>query len=420
MAFIQNFKKFFKKEGYDFNSPNINLYNFHPQLPTYLAVMGIFSNNRNSKLRSSQALEAIFVVHGILVMDYSFTTECFFYFLILGIVITVYGSVLYNKDSIIQLLNDMNEDFLYICNMESKYRDQFLEGQLIIHQSCCVWFSFMTLIAVLYILLMVNTLLVQSLLNMPGVYIKRPLLFPMWLPYDDPYRTPNYEIFLSLQLCLLFIVCQVFTGYIYTLFHILLHYYYIMQLIMIDFEVLFDGLDETVTCLQPNDPRREQVQLTLNNRIRRVVQWHLSVFKAVKTVSSVFGSPMVYQTVFTSIGLCMMLYQIADSLEKGTINIMFVVLFLGTSVQLWIPCYIGTLLRDKGYAVGDACWNSGWHETSLGKLIRADIILVIQRSQRPVVIKFIGLPELQLETFSSIVSTAYSYFNMLRQYNSDT
>ncbi|KAM3967165.1 odorant receptor 67c-like [Aphomia sociella] len=255
---------------------------------------------------------------------------------------------------------------------------------------------------------------------MPGVYIKRPLLFPMWLPDDDPYRTPNYEIFVFIQVGFLFIVHQVFSGYIYTLFHILLHYYYIMQLIMTDFEVLFDGLDETVTCLQPNDPRREQVQLTLNNRIRRVVQWHLSVFKAVKTVSSVFGPPMVYQTMFSSIAMCMILYQIADSLEKGAVNIIFVMLFLGSFLQLWIPCYIGTLLRDKGYAVGDACWNSGWHETSLGKLIRADIILVIQRSQRPVVIKFIGLPELQLETFSSIVSTAYSYFNMLRQYNSDT
>nr|QEI46828.1 odorant receptor 12 [Galleria mellonella] len=431
MTFSRKIKKFFTKEDYDFDSPDVNLRNFHPQLYIYLAAMGIFTNNQESLLRFfwpflcisitivAIVLEAMFVVHGVLIKDYAFATECFFYFLLLGMILAVYASVLYNKNEILQLIDDMNNDFVFIRTMESKYRNSFLMGQLLIHKSCCIWYSFTTSIGILYILLILSSLVMHGLLKTSND-VNRPLLFPMWLPADDPYRTPNYEIFLSIEICFLIIVNQAFSGYIYMLFHVLLHYYYILDMIMKDFEVIFDGLDESVSCLLPKDPLRKQVQSTLNGRMKRIVQWHLAVFKAVKIVSSVFGPPLVYQVMFSSIAICLLAYQVADSLERGKVHVIFIMLLTAGILQLWIPCYIGTLLRDKGYAVGEACWNNGWHNTYLGRLIRADMVLVIQRSQQPLAIKFIGLPQLQLETFSSIMTTAYSYFNMLRQYNSDS
>lgn len=40
----------------------------------------------------------------------------------------------------------------------------------------------------------------------------RPLQFPMWLPYDDPYRTPNYEIFLAIEFYIMACVVNTFSG----------------------------------------------------------------------------------------------------------------------------------------------------------------------------------------------------------------
>jgi hypothetical protein len=51
MGFIQTAKQLFYKEYYDFESPDIDLYNFHPQLPYCVAPMGIFFNNKKSYLR---------------------------------------------------------------------------------------------------------------------------------------------------------------------------------------------------------------------------------------------------------------------------------------------------------------------------------------------------------------------------------
>ncbi|XP_031768253.2 odorant receptor 4-like isoform X3 [Galleria mellonella] len=400
MTLLRKIKKLFTKEDYDFDSPDVNLRNFHPQLYIYLAAMGIFTNNRDSRLRFilptvyisftfiGVAFESIGLFHGVIVQDYAFATESFFYFLFLLMDLTVVCSVLYNKDEILQLLEDMNNDFIFIRTMESKHRDTFMAGQLFIHKLCCTWHLVPIIIDSLYISLMLCPLVIQGLFNTDSD-VNRPLMFPLWLPADDPYRTPNYEIFVVLEIGFLMVATLLFG-------------------------------DESVACLLPKDPLRKQVQSTLNSRMKRIVNWHLAVFKSLKTVSSVFGPPIIYQVMFSSIAICLLAYQVADSLEQGKLDIIFVMLLLASFVQVWIPCYIGTLLRDKGFAVGDACWNSGWHETRLGTLIRTDMVLVMQHSQKPLVIKFIGLPQLQLETFSSIMTTAYSYFNMLRQYNSDS
>ncbi|XP_053603697.1 odorant receptor 13a-like [Plodia interpunctella] len=431
MSLVTNLKKFFMKSNFDFDAPVITLYEFHPQLRLFLAAMGVFFNNRDSRIRFfwpiicvilaivAVTLEGIFIYHFIMIEDYSIATECFCYFVLLGIIPFIYITVMYNKQNILELVENMNNDFIYISKLSPKYRDSFFKGHLLIYKLCYAWLVFTLVIAAMYISGTLTPLLWLSLFATQDENTIRPLMFPMWLPEDDPYRTPNYEVFMFFQISFCFIYIQTFCVYVYTEFHILLHYYNLMELLIMDFGVIFDGLDERVFDLPRWDPQRVYVQDTLRKRMRRIVQWHLSIFKAITTVSSVYGPPLVYQVMFTSLALCLMGYQIADKLDHGKFDILFSMLFVGALIQLWIPCYLGTMIRNKGFAVGDACWNCGWHETSLGRMLRTDIIILMHRSQQPVVIKFTGLPHLQLETFSSIVSTAYSYFNMLRQYNAE-
>nr|AOG12933.1 odorant receptor [Eogystia hippophaecolus] len=428
MPFYQIIKNFILKAYFDFDNSYISLYNFHPQLRIFIAINGIFFNNRDSKIRYIWPIfgllltfvgftfELIFIYHGLTIQDYSFATESFCYTIILGVIPIVYTTVLLNKEKIIQLIEDMNGDFIYICRLGSEYKKRFLKGQLYIWILCFMWLMFLSFVAVVFIMTMVLTLMYQSLFATQDEYTIRPLIFPMWLPEDDPYRTPNYEIFLFLQIILIFICNLTFGVYVYILFHILLHYYYLMDMIMLAFGVLFDGLDESVMNLPRSDVKRIQIQRVLNNRMKQIVRWHTSVFKSVDTVSSVYGSALVYQVMFSSLAICLMAYQVAVQLDEGKVNFLFIILSIAACLQLWIPCYLGTIIRNKAFAVGDACWNSGWHETSLGRLLRQDIIIFILRAQHPVTIKFTGLPPIQLETFSSIMSTSYSYFNMLRQY----
>lgn len=67
--------------------------------------------------------------------------------------------------------------------------------------------------------------------------------------------------------------------YIYVFFHILLHHYYLMDMIIFDFEVLFNDVEESVVHLSRYHPDRINVQRILSKRISRIVKWHNLVFK---------------------------------------------------------------------------------------------------------------------------------------------
>ncbi|CAK1598624.1 unnamed protein product [Parnassius mnemosyne] len=428
MCSLQYLKDVFNRRDFNFENPHLDLDKFHPQLKIFLFTNGIFFNNTESKFRfilpamfsslavAALVLEAILMYHGLSEKDYAIATESFCYCIVLTTIPVANISVLANKAKIINLLGRMNDDFKYICRLDQKYKKPFLHGQLLIWQLCYVWFIFTSTVACMFMGTSIVKLTYQSMFATQNENTVRPLAFPLWLPKDDPYRSPNYEIFMVLEAIICFNVVQIFCVFVYVLFHTLLHCYYLMKLIFLDLEVLFDGLDESVSRLSPCNPQRIAVQLTLNKRMKRIVNWHTSVLRSVELISSIYGPPLVFQVMFSSIIICLIAYQIADYLDHGKIHFLFVLLFFVACIQLWIPCYLGTLLRNQAFEIGEACWRSGWHETPLVQLLRSDIIILILRAQQPVSIKFFGLPKLELETFSSIISTSYSYFNILRQY----
>lgn len=67
--------------------------------------------------------------------------------------------------------------------------------------------------------------------------------------------------------------------YVYILFHLLLHYYNLMDMILIAFGELFDDLDESAAMHPPEDSRRQEVQAKLNHRMGQIARWHHSVFE---------------------------------------------------------------------------------------------------------------------------------------------
>ncbi|XP_061377545.1 odorant receptor 13a-like [Danaus plexippus] len=428
MVWFKALKSFFFKKKFDFKSPSINLYDFHPQIRIFLMLNGIFFNNTDSKLRFfwpiitlgwsivGISFELMFIYHGVTVADYSFATECFCYFLILGTVPLVLMSILFNRTKILIILELMNKDFLYVSSLGLKYRDIFLNGQLLIWQLCVLWFCFASYLIMMYFLSPISVLIYQSLFATQDENTVRPLLFPFWLPKDDPYKSPNYEIFLLMEVLIACLLIQTFCVLVYMIFHVLLHCFYMLSIIILDCEALFGGLDESVVKLDRYNVRRLEVQHILNNRVKRIVNWHVLIFQYIQSVSSVFGPVLVYQVSLSSVAICLAAYQVAHNLDEGKFNIIFVTLLTATCLQLWIPCYLGTLIRNKAFTVADAIWESGWNETPLSLLIRTDMMIIILRSHNPITIKFTALPNLELETFSSIMGTSYSYFNILRQY----
>lgn len=90
------------------------------------------------------------------------------------------------------------------------FRDHFLSGQLIIWKMWFLWLSFCSFTAVSYVCNNMALTLYQSIFATKDEYTTRPLIFPLWLPKDDPYKTPNYETFLLIEIYVILIIVQNF------------------------------------------------------------------------------------------------------------------------------------------------------------------------------------------------------------------
>ncbi|RVE43853.1 hypothetical protein evm_011521 [Chilo suppressalis] len=132
MLFLQHLKAIITKENYDLEDPDLNFYTFFPQLRMFFVPMGIFFRNENSPMRflvpaiclgltfMATGMEMMFVLHGIQIKDYSFATECFCYCVMLGIIPVFYATNLHKKKYLLQILEDMAEDFVFICKLDTK------------------------------------------------------------------------------------------------------------------------------------------------------------------------------------------------------------------------------------------------------------------------------------------------------------
>ncbi|KAL4705588.1 hypothetical protein ACJJTC_004465 [Scirpophaga incertulas] len=429
MALFKNIKKAFMKEYLDLERNDIDLNMFHPQFRLLILPMGVFFNNTDSKIRfiwptASLLLMFVwlgslvyFIYYGVSIEDFFFATESFCYLVIYGVSPFIYGAMIIYRKFVWLITDEMDKDFIDMCKANNRHRKHFLDQQLLLWKLFFAWAIFTTFIMLLFIAMALIPLLFTTIFGTQDEHYERPFIFPVKVPQFDPLITPNYEIILCLEIYLCVVFLQCFPVYIYISFHILLHTCIKLDLVALDIKEMFTDLDSLTMTLPLDDERRIATQRTLRQRMKIIVDRHVSVFTSVTTLSKLVGPPLAYQLLVSSLCLCLIMYQIEVKLYGGVLDLRYVMLFCGHCLQLAILCSLGTILQTKAYAVGDACWNCGWQETPLGQLVRQDILIVILRSQQPLSIKFIGLPQLSLATFSSVISTAYTYFNMLRQYN---
>nr|UVB79122.1 odorant receptor 28 [Heortia vitessoides] len=84
--------------------------------------------------------------------------------------------------------------------------------------------------------------------------------------------------------------------------------------------------------------------------------------------------------------------------------------------QIMVPCWFGTRIMDKSCTLSTAIYSSDW--TSRTKGFKSSMRIFVERLKRPVSIIGGKMFPLSLETFTSIMNSAYSFFTLLRHMQS--
>ncbi|BES90698.1 7tm Odorant receptor [Nesidiocoris tenuis] len=88
-------------------------------------------------------------------------------------------------------------------------------------------------------------------------------------------------------------------------------------------------------------------------------------------------------------------------------------MFLGNELfHIFILCYYGEQIIDKGNRIGDSLYESSW--LTVSKYLKPYIVMINLRSQKPLALSGGGFIPANIDTYGTVLRTAYSCLNLLK------
>ncbi|XP_014485797.1 PREDICTED: uncharacterized protein LOC106750174 [Dinoponera quadriceps] len=152
-------------------------------------------------------------------------------------------------------------------------------------------------------------------------------------------------------------------------------------------------------------------QATISEHIRH----HLHIYTYARKVNKVFNEVLFIQFFGSILVFCTSVYYLSAHLaqsEAAGIVVYIICMF----VQIFLYCWSGNeviLKVRQSVGLGDAMYHTDWTSLSLSE--RKDLLMIMKCSMAPIKFTSSFLITLSLESYSSILKTSYSAFNVLQQ-----
>ncbi|XP_076632184.1 uncharacterized protein LOC143347142 [Colletes latitarsis] len=247
----------------------------------------------------------------------------------------------------------------------------------------------------------------------------RILPFNMWV--DLPVAiTPYYEIAFVVQVITLYPI-----GVCYFCFD------NILCIICVHLAGQFRILQYRLTTLYQAEEEKKDANANISvtyradqsyEKLKNCVRQHQMLIDCCTRLENVFTLMILAQVVIFSVLICFTGFQILSETTSTTRRCNFTFTTIGSSIMLLMFTYSCHGLVDQSDNVGIAAYSALWAHMPMnraGKMIRNDLLMIIIRSRKYCCVTANGFFPIALETYTKIMSTAVSYFTLLRQ-TSDT
>ncbi|XP_034482186.1 odorant receptor 19a-like [Drosophila innubila] len=142
----------------------------------------------------------------------------------------------------------------------------------------------------------------------------------------------------------------------------------------------------------------------------------LRSLRLVDTIQDALSSVFFVQFTCTALSMCTLTYFVF--FVKLSMSKLFHLFFnfIGVAIETFIICYAAEAVSDSAEHVCQAVYNCNWLDQSIK--FQRTLILVLKRSQRPIIIMAARLLPVRMTTFLAVGKTAYSMFTMLNNIKS--
>ncbi|CAL7937531.1 unnamed protein product [Xylocopa violacea] len=154
-------------------------------------------------------------------------------------------------------------------------------------------------------------------------------------------------------------------------------------------------------------------------RFKNIVEQHQALIEYCRRIEDVFTLIVLGQMLIFSLLICLNGYMILMDDAPLTKRLMFGFHIMGSMCQLLMFTYSCDCLTQESMNVANAVYGSLWPSLPMDKsgwMLRRDMTFVILRSNMPCCLTAGGFFVVSLETYTGILSTAVSYFTLLRNH----
>ncbi|XP_055844558.1 odorant receptor 67c-like [Episyrphus balteatus] len=174
---------------------------------------------------------------------------------------------------------------------------------------------------------------------------------------------------------------------------------------LIQLTMRFDVIRKNIMLIEPDNTNEGARKLI------KEIGAHQRFISLAKKLNTVFIPSVLLSLFSSSLILCFTGFQLLGEITF-LIVIQAIFLLAYELKQVFIMCYLGDKMIEISLKISDAIYEHKWYNgTSKYKRL---VLIVLMRSQHMVGLHVVGISEISLQTFKTVMSASYQIFTVLR------
>ncbi|XP_024886867.1 odorant receptor 2a-like, partial [Temnothorax curvispinosus] len=183
------------------------------------------------------------------------------------------------------------------------------------------------------------------------------------------------------------------------------------------FEILKHRLQKMIK-FSHNEKKEEDTltsSLNISNKTSRLaehVSHHLCIIRLAEMINDVFSQVIFVQFSKSVLVLCTLVYSVPRMTvtDIATLASYIICMFM----EIFYYCWAGNEVTLKSAGFGDKIYNMDW--VLMTNSEQKDLLMIMKRSTKPIKLSSSFLVTLSLESYSNLMKTSFSVFNIMQQF----
>ncbi|XP_077279164.1 putative odorant receptor 85d [Temnothorax americanus] len=184
------------------------------------------------------------------------------------------------------------------------------------------------------------------------------------------------------------------------------------------FEILKHRLQKMIKFSYSEKKGEGTLTSSLNNtsnktsRLSEHVSYHLCIIRLVEMINDVFSQVIFVQFSTSILVLCTLVYRVSymTVIDIASLTCYLICMFM----EIFYYCWAGNEVTLKSAGFGDEIYNMDWVLMTSSE--QKDLLMIMKRSTKPIKLTSSFLVTLSLESYSNLMKTSFSVFNIMQQF----